>query len=111
MCLQNLAKQQLFDLEKVRNNENESKRLTNGNVPNYENVEQVQDDVASLMSRMKAMTNFIQNQSDLSALLGEDGEDILAEQVIILFLNLLNSLLNLKISFSFSYFFKKNYLN
>lgn len=86
IVLQNLAKQQLYDLEKMRAAQAE-KGIPNHHVngiPNYETPEQVQDDVSSLMNRMKTLTNFIQNQSDLSSLMGgDDGEEILSEQMML----------------------------
>jgi len=43
-------------------------------------VQQVQDDMASLVGRMKNLTAFIHNQNELSTVLGDDGPEILAEQ-------------------------------
>lgn len=86
ICLQQLAKQQLAELQKVRveqaANPNAANRV-NGGPPSYDSVEQVQSDVSNLMNRMKTLTNFIQNQNDLSALLGDDGEEIMAEQLML----------------------------
>lgn len=48
--------------------------------PNYENIGQVQSDMANLVNRMKNLTTFIQGQNELSSLLGDDGPEILAEQ-------------------------------
>lgn len=42
-------------------------------VPEYENVEDVQNDVSSLTNRMKSLTNFIHNQGELVTLLSENG--------------------------------------
>lgn len=74
MRLQQTAKQQLQDLEQIRS--------TNfvPDFTNVETVEQAQSNVASLMSRMNAISNFIQNQNELCNLLGDDGEDVMAEQ-------------------------------
>lgn len=86
ICLQQLAKQQLAELQKVRveqaANPNAANRVAGG-PPSYDSVEQVQSDVSNLMNRMKTLTNFIQNQNDLSALLGDDGEEIMAEQLML----------------------------
>lgn len=55
-----------------------------GNVnalPDYENAEDVQHDVETLMSRMKTLNDFIRNQNELASLLGADKCDVLEEQI------------------------------
>lgn len=73
--LHHSAKQQLQELEQIR---------ASSFVPDFNNVEtveQAQSNVASLMSRMNAITSFIQNQNELCNMLGEDGDDAIAEQL------------------------------
>lgn len=55
---------------------------TNSNaMPDYDNVEEVTQDVSALMSRMKALTDFIHNQNDLASSLGFDEKsDLVCEQ-------------------------------
>lgn len=50
-------------------------------VPDYDNVEDVAQDVTSLMTRMKTLTDFIHNQNDLASSLGiEDKTELMEEQ-------------------------------
>lgn len=51
--------------------------------PDYDNVEDVQSDVKSLMGRMKTLTDFIHNQNELAASLGvpEQNNDLQEEQI------------------------------
>lgn len=55
---------------------------TNGsnNVPDYDNVDEVTQDVSALMSRMKTLTDFIHNQNDLASSLGVDEKSELMEE-------------------------------
>ncbi|XP_017842696.1 uncharacterized protein LOC108599956 [Drosophila busckii] len=76
--IQNMAKTHLNEMEQLRQ---QTARLPhNGEAPNYESVQQVQDDMASLVGRMKNLTAFIHNQNELSNVLGDDGPEIMAEQ-------------------------------
>lgn len=71
--LQTAAKEQLRDMEQIRNSY----------IPdftNVETVEQAQSNVANLMTRMNAIQQFIHNQNELCSLLGDDNGDMLAEQ-------------------------------
>ncbi|KAH8270064.1 hypothetical protein KR018_003462 [Drosophila ironensis] len=81
MHIQNLAKSHLSEMETLRQH---SGRLPHarggGDAPNYESVHEVQEDMASLVGRMKNLTAFIHNQNELSSVLGDDGPEILAEQ-------------------------------
>lgn len=81
--LQNAAKQQVADLQHLKSQQSQNGFTQNGNVPNYETEEQVQDDVASLMNRMKSLGNFIQNQNDLSNLFDGDSDEAATEQVML----------------------------
>lgn len=79
--IQNLAKSHLSEMEQLRQEANELPHTSNGGeAPKYESVQQVQDDMASLVGRMKNLTAFIHNQNELSSVLGDDGPEILAEQ-------------------------------
>lgn len=55
---------------------------TNG-APDYDNVDDVQTDVKSLMSRMKTLTDFIHNQNELASSLGveENANELQEEQL------------------------------
>lgn len=81
--LQNAAKQQVIDLQNLKSQQNQNGYTQNGNVPNYETEEQVHDDVASLMNRMKTLGNFIQNQNDLTNLFDGDSDEAVTEQVML----------------------------
>ncbi|XP_063696045.1 putative uncharacterized protein DDB_G0271606 isoform X2 [Culicoides brevitarsis] len=71
--LQSAAKEQLRDMEQIRNS-----YIPDFN--NVETVEQAQSNVANLMTRMNAIQQFIHNQNELCSLLGDDSGDVLAEQ-------------------------------
>ena len=89
--LQNAAKQHLSDMEKLREQTHTlsfpsgSQRGADGNdgAPDYQSIDQVHSDMASLVGRMKNLTTFIQNQNELSTLMGDDGPEILAEQELL----------------------------
>ncbi|XP_061398598.1 putative mediator of RNA polymerase II transcription subunit 26 [Musca vetustissima] len=86
--LQNAAKQHLSDMEKLRQQAGTlsfaaGATTDGGTLPDYESVGQVQSDVANLVGRMKNLTSFIQNQNDLSSMLGDDCPEILAEQQVL----------------------------
>uniref|UniRef100_A0A0K8WL69 Protein Daple n=1 Tax=Bactrocera latifrons TaxID=174628 RepID=A0A0K8WL69_BACLA len=86
--LQNAAKQHLSEMEHLRQQagtlsfgSNQLNRSSNADgTPEYESIDQVHSDMATLVGRMKNLTTFIQNQNELSNLLGDDGPEILAEQ-------------------------------
>ncbi|XP_017467446.1 PREDICTED: uncharacterized protein LOC108359885 isoform X3 [Rhagoletis zephyria] len=86
--LQNAAKQHLSEMEHLRQQAgtlsfgaNQANASNNGDsAPEYESIDQVHSDMATLVGRMKNLTTFIQNQNELSNLLGDDGPEILAEQ-------------------------------
>ncbi|XP_017957944.1 putative uncharacterized protein DDB_G0271606 [Drosophila navojoa] len=78
--IQNMAKTHLNEMEQLRQHSAHLAHNGNGDAPNYESVQQVQDDMASLVGRMKNLTAFIHNQNELSSVLGDDGPEILAEQ-------------------------------
>lgn len=79
--IQNLAKTHLNEMERLRQQADSLPHNVNGGeAPKYESVQQVQDDMASLVGRMKNLTAFIHNQNELSTVLGDDGPEILAEQ-------------------------------
>ncbi|XP_017080067.2 uncharacterized protein LOC108113864 [Drosophila eugracilis] len=79
--IQNMAKSHLSEMEQLRQEADRMPHNSNGgDAPKYESVQQVQNDMASLVGRMKNLTAFIHNQNELSAVLGDDGPEILAEQ-------------------------------
>ncbi|BFF96898.1 uncharacterized protein DMAD_05431 [Drosophila madeirensis] len=79
--IQNMAKSHLSEMEQLRQHASHMPHSSNGGEgPSYESVQQVQDDMASLVGRMKNLTAFIHNQNELSSVLGDDGPEILAEQ-------------------------------
>lgn len=79
--IQNLAKSHLSEMEQLRQQASQlPHNRGGGDAPSYESVQQVQDDMASLVGRMKNLTAFIHNQNELSSVLGDDGPEILAEQ-------------------------------
>ncbi|XP_050337266.1 uncharacterized protein LOC126763623 isoform X1 [Bactrocera neohumeralis] len=86
--LQNAAKQHLSEMEHLRQQagtlsfgSNQLNGSSNADgTPEYESIDQVHSDMATLVGRMKNLTTFIQNQNELSNLLGDDGPEILAEQ-------------------------------
>ncbi|CAD7005525.1 uncharacterized protein LOC101456504 isoform X2 [Ceratitis capitata] len=86
--LQNAAKQHLSEMEHLRQqagtlsfgvNSANGTQTADG-APEYESIDQVHSDMETLVGRMKNLTTFIQNQNELSNLLGDDGPEILAEQ-------------------------------
>lgn len=89
--LQNAAKQHLTDMEKLRQQAQTlsfpsgSQRGADGSdgAPDYQSIDEVHTDMASLVGRMKNLTTFIQNQNELSSLMGDDGPEILAEQELL----------------------------
>ncbi|KAH8357574.1 hypothetical protein KR200_010532 [Drosophila serrata] len=82
--IQNLAKSHLTEMEQLRQQADQLPHTSNGGeAPKYESVQQVQDDMASLVGRMKNLTAFIHNQNELSSVLGDDGPEILAEQQVL----------------------------
>ncbi|KRF97606.1 uncharacterized protein Dwil_GK17086 [Drosophila willistoni] len=78
--IQNMAKSHLNEMEHLRLQAARMPANGSAEAPNYESVQQVQDDMASLVGRMKNLTAFIHNQNELSSVLGDDGPEILAEQ-------------------------------
>lgn len=76
--LQHAAKNQLQEMEQLRAQQGPLSFADNL-TPDYNNVEDVQNDVTSLMNRMKALTEFIHNQNDLAASLGSDRPELLEE--------------------------------
>lgn len=50
-------------------------------MPDYDNAEDVQNDVETLMTRMKTLNDFIRNQNELASLLGADKNEVLEEQM------------------------------
>ncbi|XP_011196887.2 uncharacterized protein LOC105221526 isoform X2 [Zeugodacus cucurbitae] len=86
--LQNAAKQHLSEMEHLRQQagtlsfgSNQLNGTSNADgTPEYESIDQVHSDMATLVGRMKNLTTFIQNQNELSNILGDDGPEILAEQ-------------------------------
>lgn len=72
--MQQAAKNQLQEMEHLR--------IQQGpmiNPPEYNNVEDVQQDVSGLMNRMKALSDFINSQNDLADSLGNDRPELLEE--------------------------------
>lgn len=79
--LQQAAKNQLYEMEQLRNQQQPMTFSSNANaVPDYDNVEDVSQDVSSLMSRMKTLTDFIHSQNDLANSLGLDPKSDLMEE-------------------------------
>lgn len=79
--LQQAAKNQLFEMEQLRvQHAPLSFAATNGSNPDYDNVDEVTQDVTALMSRMKTLTDFIHNQNDLASSLGADEKSELIEE-------------------------------
>lgn len=80
--LQQTAKRQLTDMEQIRDQHGPMTFAGTANtLPDYENAEDVQHDVETLMSRMKTLNDFIRNQNELASLLGADKCDVLEEQI------------------------------
>ncbi|XP_055693645.1 uncharacterized protein LOC129796025 isoform X2 [Lutzomyia longipalpis] len=83
MRLQQVAKQQLQEMEQIRVQNPLAQTQGGGGQGNYDSVEAVQDDVSNLMTRMQALTNFIHGQNDMASLLGEDAAVAMAEQTML----------------------------
>ena len=81
--LKQAAKQQLVEMEQIRNQSAPMSFAGQQQPPDYNNVEDVQNDVSTLMNRMKSLTEFIQNQNDLATMLGDDKGEILEEQLLL----------------------------
>lgn len=79
--LQQMAQQQLHEMEQIRGQYSQMSFASNPNGPDYENVTDVQQDVSALMNRMKSLSDFIHGQNELASMLGEDKGDILEEQL------------------------------
>lgn len=85
MRIQQAAKSHLLEMEQLRAQDaplsfNGAGAAANA-TPNYDNVDEVTQDVSTLMARMKTLTDFIHNQNDLAASLGLDEKStMLAEQ-------------------------------
>lgn len=80
--LQQAAKNQLYEMEQLRGQQQPLTFANNQNaVPDYDNVEDVTQDVTQLMSRMKTLTDFIHSQNDMANSLGlEEKSDLIEEQ-------------------------------
>lgn len=80
--VQQAAKNHLYEMEQIRNQQQPLSFASNNQnaPPDYDNVEDVTQDVASLMSRMKTLTDFIHSQNDLANSLGDDKTDLMEEQ-------------------------------
>uniref|UniRef100_A0A1Q3FYD9 Uncharacterized protein n=1 Tax=Culex tarsalis TaxID=7177 RepID=A0A1Q3FYD9_CULTA len=74
--LQQAARQQLADMEVMRQQTSKPVQLDN-----FESVEQVQEGIGGIMERMRVLATFIQNQQELGNMLGGDNDDVLSEQV------------------------------
>lgn len=82
--IQQAAKNQLYEMEQLRAQQEPLSFIGGANssaLPDYDNVEEVTQDVTALMTRMKALTDFIHNQNDLASSLGMDEKtELLSEQ-------------------------------
>lgn len=78
--LQQAAKNQLYEMEQLRNQQQPLSFSNSQNAPDYDNVEDVAQDVTQLMTRMKTLTDFIHNQNDLASSLGIDDKSELMEE-------------------------------
>lgn len=79
--LQQAAKNQLYEMEQLRNQQQPLTFANNQNAaPDYDNVEDVTQDVTALMSRMKTLTDFIHSQNDMANSLGLDDKTELIEE-------------------------------
>ncbi|KFB50259.1 hypothetical protein ZHAS_00018336 [Anopheles sinensis] len=78
--LQQAARQQLQEMESIR-----QQHVANVAPPleSFQTVEQVQDGIGSIMERMRVLSTFIQNQQELSNMLGGDNEDVMADQAML----------------------------
>ena len=78
--LQQAARQQLQEMESIRHMHSASVAPP---IESFQTVEQVQDGIGSIMERMRVLSTFIQNQQELSNMLGpEHDADVMADQVI-----------------------------
>lgn len=79
--LQQAAKNQLYEMEQLRGQQQPLTFANNQNaVPDYDNVEDVTQDVTQLMSRMKTLTDFIHSQNEMANSLGLDEKNDLIEE-------------------------------
>lgn len=84
--VQQAAKNHLYEMEQIRNQQQPLSFANQQNAPpDYDNVEDVTQDVSALMSRMKTLTDFIHSQNDLAnslggQLIGDDKTDLIEEQ-------------------------------
>ncbi|XP_055319156.1 uncharacterized protein LOC129576957 isoform X5 [Sitodiplosis mosellana] len=79
--LQQAAKNRLYEMEQLRGQQQPLTFANNQNaVPDYDNVEDVTQDVTQLMSRMKTLTDFIHSQNDMANSLGLDEKSELIEE-------------------------------
>uniref|UniRef100_A0A8W7P6X0 Uncharacterized protein n=1 Tax=Anopheles coluzzii TaxID=1518534 RepID=A0A8W7P6X0_ANOCL len=79
--LQQAARQQLQEMESIRHMHSASVAPP---IESFQTVEQVQDGIGSIMERMRVLSTFIQNQQELSNMLGpEHDADVMADQVIL----------------------------
>lgn len=68
-------------MEQLRNQQQPLSFAGQNTAPDYDNVEDVTQDVTQLMSRMKTLTDFIHSQNDMANSLGiEDKVDLIEEQ-------------------------------
>ncbi|KAL5290922.1 PCM1 family protein [Megaselia abdita] len=72
--LQETAKKHLEEMDKVRN-QAKVNGVSTTTPPIYESVEEVHNDMSSLVDRMKSLTTFIHGQHELSSMLGGDGDE------------------------------------
>lgn len=69
-------------MEQIRAQQGPMSFAANQNAPpDYDNVDDVQNDVTALMSRMKNLTDFIHNQNDLATSMGDDKPELMEEQI------------------------------
>uniref|UniRef100_A0A182JPM0 Pericentriolar material 1 protein C-terminal domain-containing protein n=1 Tax=Anopheles christyi TaxID=43041 RepID=A0A182JPM0_9DIPT len=79
--LQQAARQQLQEMESIRQMHSASVAPP---IESFQTVEQVQDGIGSIMERMRVLSSFIQNQQELSNMLGPDNDaDVMADQAIL----------------------------
>lgn len=90
--LQETAKKHLEEMDKVRN-QAKANGVSTTTPPIYDSVEEVHNDMASLVDRMKSLTTFIHGQHELSSMLGGDGdeEDMREQEKLLEKLNSLRS--------------------
>jgi hypothetical protein len=75
MRLQQAAKQQLQEMEHIRQNYGMAST-------NIDSVEDVHENVSNLMNRISAISTFIQNQNEMANAMSENhGVDVMNEQV------------------------------